>query len=39
MGHPILQFSTYGGEGSSFPGLVPPDDNVNSEFVVGIKTW
>ena len=25
------------GEGSSFPGLVPSDDMVNSESVVGIK--
>ena len=27
------------GEGSSFPGLVPSDDTVNSESVMGIKTW
>ena len=24
-------------EGSSFPGLVPPDDTVSSESVVGVK--
>ena len=27
----------HGREGSSFPGLVPSDDTVNSESVVGIK--
>ena len=29
--------SLHGGEGSSFPGLVPSNDKVNSESVVGIK--
>ena len=29
--------SLYDGEGSSFPGLVPSDDVVNSNFVMGIK--
>ena len=35
----ITQFlpSLHGGEGSSFPGLVPPNDMVGSECVVGIK--
>ena len=27
----------HGGEGSSFPGLVPSDGLVNSESVVGVK--
>ena len=35
--HPIPPPSLHGGEGSSFPGLVPSDDTVNSESVVGIK--
>ena len=35
--HLVLQPSLHGGEGSSFPGLVPSDDMVNSESVVGIK--
>ena len=30
--------SLHGGEGSSFPGLIPPDDMVNSESWVGIKS-
>ena len=34
--HLIPPPSLHGGEGSSFPGLVPSDDTVNSEFVVGI---
>ena len=29
--------SLHDGEGSSFPGLVPSDDTVNSESVMGIK--
>ena len=29
--------SLYSGEGSSFPGLVPSNDTVDSESVVGIK--
>ena len=29
--------SPHGGEGSSFPGLVPSNDTVNSESVVGIQ--
>ena len=35
--HPIPPLSLYGGEGSSFPGLVPSDDMVDSESVMGIK--
>ena len=35
--HPILLPSLHGGVGSSFPGLVPSDDTVNSESVMGIK--
>ena len=35
--HPIPPPSLYGGEGSSFPGLVPSNDTVNSESVMGIK--
>ena len=35
--HPIPVPSLHGGEGSSFPGLVPTNDTVNSESVVGIK--
>ena len=35
--HPIPPPSLHGGEGSSFPGLVPSDDTVNSESVMGIK--
>ena len=35
--HPIPPSSLHGGEGSSFPGLVPSGDMVNSESVVGIK--
>ena len=34
---PIPPPSLHGGEGSSFAGLVPPDDMVNSESVVSIK--
>ena len=34
--HLIPSPSQHGGEGSSFPGLVPSDDIVNSESVVGI---
>ena len=37
--HPILPPSLHDGEGSSFPGLVPSDDAVNSDSVMGIKTW
>ena len=33
----ILLPSLHGGEGSSFPGLVPSDDTVNSESAMGIK--
>ena len=35
--HPIPLPSLHDGEGSSFPGLVPSDDTVNSESVMGIK--
>ena len=35
--HPIPPPSLHGREGSSFPGLVPSDDMVDSESVVGIK--
>ena len=35
--HPIPMPSLHGGEGSSFPGLVPSDDTVDSESVMGIK--
>ena len=35
--HPILPPSLHDGEGSSFPGLVPSDDAVNSDSVMGIK--
>ena len=35
--HPIPQPSLHGGEGFSFPGLVPSDDTVNSESAVGTK--
>ena len=35
--HPIPMPSLCDGEGSSFPGLVPSDDTVNSESVMGIK--
>ena len=35
--HPIPPPSLHDGEGSSFPGLVPSDDTVNSESVMGIK--
>ena len=35
--HPISSPSLLGGEGSSFPGLIPSDDTVNSESAVGIK--
>ena len=35
--HPILPPSLHGGEGSSFPGLVPSNDSVYSESVMGIK--
>ena len=35
--HPIPPPSLHDGEGSSFPGLVPSDDMVNSESVMGIK--
>ena len=35
--HPIPLPSLCDGEGSSFPGLVPSDDVVNSDFVMGIK--
>ena len=35
--HPIPLPSLHGGEGSSFPGLVPFDDMVNSESAMGIK--
>ena len=37
QGHPIPLPSLHGGEGSSFPGLVPSNDMVNSESVMGIK--
>ena len=35
--HPIPPPSLHDGEGSSFPGLVPSDDTVDSEPVMGIK--
>ena len=35
--HPILPPLLHGGEGSSFPVLVPSNDTVYSESVVGIK--
>ena len=35
--HQIPPPSLHDGEGSSFPGLVPSDDTVNSESVMGIK--
>ena len=35
--HPIPPPSLHDGEGSSFPGLVPSDDAVDSESVMGIK--
>ena len=35
--HPIPLPSLHDGEGSSFPGLVPSDDMVNSESVMGSK--
>ena len=35
--HLILLPSLHGGEGSSFPGCLPPNDMVNSELVVRIK--
>ena len=35
--HLISLPSLHDGEGSSFPGLVPTDDAVNSESVIGIK--
>ena len=35
--HPIPPPSLHDGEGSSFPGLVPSDDGVNSDSVMGIK--
>ena len=35
--HLIPLLSLHGGEGSSFPGLVPSDDMVNSKSVMGIK--
>ena len=34
---PILPPSLHGGEGSSFPGLVPTNDTVDPELAVGIK--
>ena len=34
--HPISPQSLHDGEGSSFPGLVPSDDTVISESVMGI---
>ena len=36
--HPIPLPSLHDGEGSSFPGLVPSDDTVVSESVMGINT-
>ena len=36
--HPMPAPSLHDGEGSSFPGLVPSDDTVNSESVMGIKS-
>ena len=38
VSHSISLPSMHGGEGSSFPGLVPPDDMVISEYAVDIKT-
>ena len=35
--HPIPLPSLHGGQGSSFPGLVPSDATVNSESAMGIK--
>ena len=35
--HPIHPPSLHGGEGSSFPGLVPSDDMVDCESVMGVK--
>ena len=35
--HLIPPPSLHGGKESSFPGLVPSDDTVNSESVVGVK--
>ena len=35
--HPIHLPYLHGGEGSSFPGLVPSDDMVNSESVMGVE--
>ena len=35
--HPIPLPSLHGGEGSSFPGLVPPSDMVNYKSVVCMK--
>ena len=35
--HPIPPPSLHDGKGSSFPGLVPSDDTVDSESVMGIK--
>ena len=35
--HPIPVPYLHDGEGSSFPGLVPSDDVVNSNSVMGIK--
>ena len=35
--HPILLPCLHDGEGSSFPGLVPSDDTVDSESVMGVK--
>ena len=35
--HPIFPPSLHGGEGSSFPGLVPSSDMVDSESVVSIE--
>ena len=35
--HPIPHSSLHDQEGSSFPGLVPSDDTVDTESVVGIK--
>ena len=35
--HPIPPPSLHDGEGSSFPGLVPSDDAVDSDSVIGIK--
>ena len=35
--HLILLPSLHGGEGSSFPGLVPSNDTVDSESTMGVK--